>query len=290
MSKAIPGKHFWRIGVMLLLAGLIFSACSLRMTYNYLDWILLWYVDDYVSLTAEQDELFDQATIELLDWHRYFELPRYKDFIISIRDAQNSPMNRRQVLTFFDEISRLWETLLKKTAPHLIYLAQQLTDEQVEQIDKTLQDKHEELQEEYESRSMQKRLQFRRERAVELFDDWLGAVTDVQLRMIEEWSKKRHDTTSAWLAYRDKWRRHLIALLKARYETNFHRNMEEFLLNSRKLYTLVQTQVAAENRLHLAQLIAVISSALSTDQRTHLQQKLAGLATEINDLMEQENK
>lgn len=66
--------------------------------------------------------------------------------------------------------------------------------------------------------------------------------------------------------------------------------MEEFLLNSRKLYTLVQTQVAAENRLHLAQLIAVISSALSTDQRTHLQQKLAGLATEINDLMEQENK
>ena len=89
MAKTAHGRRLKSIGAILILAGLIFSACSLRLTYNYLDWIIPWYVDEYVSLTDDQENLFDRATVELLDWHRYAELPKYTEFIISIKDAQN---------------------------------------------------------------------------------------------------------------------------------------------------------------------------------------------------------
>ncbi len=273
---------------MLMLAGLIVSGCSLRITYNYLDWILPWYVDDYVNLNDNQEDFFDRATIELLDWHRYAELPRYTDFITSIKDAQNSPMSREDVEAFIDEISWLWKSLLKKAAPHLAQLARQLTDEQVEQINRALQDKNEELQKKYGSRSVKEQRQQRKEKTAELLDDWLGAVNDAQLQLIDQWSNDRQETTTAWLAYRDSWRVHFIALLMGRYEENFPQKMEEFLINPRKLYSPDYAQAAAENRVQFSQFVADISLVLSSDQRDHLQQKLADLAADLNELSEQE--
>ena len=284
MLKDIYGKKRKRVGILLLLSAVIFSACSLRMTYNYLDWIIPWYVDDYVNLTAQQEEFFDQATIELLGWHRSEELPRYTGLLTAIKDAQKAPMIQQEVLTFFDQIAELWQNLLKTAAPHLAVLARQLTDGQISQINEALLDKHAELEDEYGSTSPEQRDQERQEKTAEFLADWLGSVNEVQLQTVAQWSGKRNDTIAAWLAYRDNWRIRFIELLESRDAQDFSRKFEEFLLNPDTLKTAAYIQATRENRFGFAQFIADISAVLSSDQRTHLHRKLAELVDSLNDL------
>ena len=49
-----------------VLGTICMSACSIRIMYNYLDWIIPFYIDDYVTLTDHQEKLFDRGIIQFL--------------------------------------------------------------------------------------------------------------------------------------------------------------------------------------------------------------------------------
>ena len=77
---------FLRAGTVRLVAGLLVLAllagCSAnRFLYNRADTFVRWAVDDYVDLTSEQQQRFDDNLDVLLDWHRRAELPQYREFI-----------------------------------------------------------------------------------------------------------------------------------------------------------------------------------------------------------------
>ena len=44
---------------ILLIGLLALTGCSSKFAYNNFDWLVYWYVDDYVELTNEQEDLFD---------------------------------------------------------------------------------------------------------------------------------------------------------------------------------------------------------------------------------------
>ena len=65
----------YRIQFLLLLFCLFLgTACSNKFFYNQLDWLIPWYVDDYVDLTLVQKENLDKQVEMLLQWHRGEEL------------------------------------------------------------------------------------------------------------------------------------------------------------------------------------------------------------------------
>ena len=51
-----------------LLAAL--AGCSNSFVYNQLDWLIPWYLGDYVDLNREQQRAFKEQLGELLRWHR----------------------------------------------------------------------------------------------------------------------------------------------------------------------------------------------------------------------------
>ena len=60
-----------------VLLCLLLSACSTKLAYNYLDWILEWYVADLVNLTEDQEWQLNDALTKELAWHRKQQLPLY---------------------------------------------------------------------------------------------------------------------------------------------------------------------------------------------------------------------
>ena len=50
--------------ICLVLAVLV-SGCSFRFIYNHLDWWTNWYLDDYVTLSKQQQTLFDLSLIHI---------------------------------------------------------------------------------------------------------------------------------------------------------------------------------------------------------------------------------
>ena len=60
-----------------LSALVLLSACSNTFLYNQLDWIVPWYVDDFVDLNRQQRQDLKTQVRELLTWHRGEELATY---------------------------------------------------------------------------------------------------------------------------------------------------------------------------------------------------------------------
>jgi hypothetical protein len=239
---------------------LFMSACSMRIMYNYLDWIIPYYMDDYLSLTDEQEEFFDHATIQFLNWHRTNELSRYENFIVGLKESQAVPMSQQQVLQFFDNAEALWTSLLRESMPYLLGLSTQLSEKQLKEINGALREDIKELETKYGKQSDIQRREFLREKMYDVVDDWLGSVTDQQAAIIRLWSETRKNTTNGWLNYRNDWRKEFIALLNRRHSANFKDDMSNFLLNPQKIYKHTYRLAVSENRRHLAQVIADLST------------------------------
>ncbi len=286
--KSINYKKKKTLLTLLVLLTISLSACSFRMMYGYLDWILPWYLDDYVTLTDQQEKLFDRATFKFLGWHRSVELPRYADFFNSLKDAQVEPMSRQQVLLFFDELTEMWLALLSESMPDLILLAQDLSDNQVKQISTALQSDHRNLEEKYGDRDDQEQRRYYREKMVENLEDWIGSISDKQKYLTNKWSLSRINTTQEWLAYRNSWREKFIGLLNERKNPAFSVKMQQFLLQPQQFYTESYRHAVQKNSHGFAQLIADISSTFTPEQRAYFQKELAGVIVDLNYLYNQE--
>lgn len=266
---------------------LFMSACSMRVTYNYLDWIIPYYMDDYVTLTDKQEKFFDHTTIQFLDWHRTEELPRYENYIVGLKESQTAPMSRQQVLRFFGDAEALWTSLLSESMPSLLGLSTQLSEKQLKEINDALKDDIKELQNKYGKQNDIQRREFWREKMYDVVDDWLGRVTDDQSEIIRLWSETRKNTTDGWLAYRNNWRKVFIELLNRSHSANFKDDMTIFLLNPQRFYQRAYRLDVSENRRHFAQVIADLSTTFIPQQRQHLQHELDRIIGDLKELRDQ---
>src|SRR5512141_2690507 len=78
------GRHrrwtWCAMGLLVLLAG-----CSILSVYRYADWLILWQVDHYFDLTADQRHDLTQRLTPLLARHRQEAIPQYEAFLTQMR-------------------------------------------------------------------------------------------------------------------------------------------------------------------------------------------------------------
>ena len=67
--------------MFLLFAIFCLGGCSTKFAYNNIDWLIYWYIDDYIELTPKQEQAFDEKLSGWLEWHKQQELPQYLSHI-----------------------------------------------------------------------------------------------------------------------------------------------------------------------------------------------------------------
>src|SRR5690554_3242577 len=71
---------------LLLVTILLITGCSsTRLAYRYADWGIVWWVEDFVTLTKPQKRELNADIDELKQWHCSTELPRYQAWLHSLR-------------------------------------------------------------------------------------------------------------------------------------------------------------------------------------------------------------
>ena len=83
--------------LVLLLALVAISACSFKMVYNQLDYLIPQYVEDMVTLDDVLETKLEQRTLVLLNWHRKTQLLQYADWLRSVQQQVNDRMTQQQV-------------------------------------------------------------------------------------------------------------------------------------------------------------------------------------------------
>ncbi|WP_372987380.1 DUF6279 family lipoprotein [Marinobacter sp.] len=144
-----PGAMI-RATVLFLTIALLSACSSTRTAYRYADWGVTWWVDDYVSLTGEQEQQLAQDLDNLRQWHCTAELPRYRQWLDElVRDTRSGDLDREKVSYHQQRLFDFLPGLLEQATPTATNLLGSLSDEQVAELARNMARNHGEMDEKF---------------------------------------------------------------------------------------------------------------------------------------------
>ncbi|MGL1834569.1 DUF6279 family lipoprotein [Rhodocyclaceae bacterium SMB388] len=272
---------------LVICVSTLLAACgTVRYVYGQLDWIVPWYVRDYVRLDRDQRALLDMRLGERIAWHCTAELPAYAVFLREL-DADLAA-HRVDVDSLDRHVSRIEvfvRTLSEAIVPDLTELLGQLRDDQIEHLAARLEVRNEDMREKFLDGSPDELHAARVERMEKRLRRWFGQLDAGQRDLIERWSLELDPVTEAWLSNRIVWQQRFLTALELREERDlFLQRVSELLLDA-DAHTSEEHQASvATNRRLTLQLISDLHRDASPSQRARLGRELDSLASQLEGL------
>ncbi|WP_159650515.1 DUF6279 family lipoprotein [Vibrio atypicus] len=255
--------------------GVLLSGCSTKFVYNNMDWLFIEYLEDYVELNDEQEELVSDKIMLLSEWHRKEEIPNYIEHLDELIDLDLRAFTIEDLERQESKFQSHSDRLIQRVAPELFELAQQLTDSQVEELMNNIRVRHTKYKKKHQKLSERESRRNYAEKIAENVDDWLGSVTKEQKQLIKLWSQELSVTSLDWIQHQTKMRVEMNSLFMKRFDiARFEPHFEQLMFDPTSYYAPQLEQKIDHNRKVANQyLVQMINSA--TDKQTeHYREEL----------------
>ncbi len=273
-----------------LLVLLLFSltGCAVKFVYNQLDWLIPWYLDDYVTLDPLQEVKFDAQLESYLRWHRTQQLPEYADFLQWVAEASEDGFDRNEVDQIQLRSQAFADILFRRLGPSMVELLQQLTDAQIEEMYVNFAAENDEFREKYIEQKVVKQ-RFKRGKDIRKFiERWTGQLDDEQQLLIREWSQNYQLMGAEFIQSRLDWQARLKAALQKRQNTVAFETAVLELFAQRRMGRSDEYWERFEfNQQLIKQLYLDIDKTLSPSQRQRSIAKLNAYAQDFRELAAQ---
>jgi 6-pyruvoyl-tetrahydropterin synthase len=267
------------LGTLLLL-----GACSsANFVYNRLDFLVLWYVEDYVDLDQYQKQYTSDVLASLLLWHRTHELPDYLRILEQIEDNLSQPQTPEMVASVFTEFEAAWLRLEKKGLGLLLDLGVQLSDEQIDEFMEKLWQRQVEYKEEYLERTDDEFYEDNYEESVDSAREYLGPLSDKQSELLRELSRSLLRSDRVWLQERAEWLAELAVLLERK--PGWQERVREAVAARRNNASAESRRVYDHNLQLIYVVIAQLLDGRSEEQDAHLRDRLSSLREDLQALI-----
>lgn len=275
-----------RLILLSLSAALVLGGCSLRFAYTQLDWLVPWYLRDYVTLDAGQRSTLDERLAARLDWHCRNHLA---DYALSLRQAQGLLARPRieaaELAPYLERAEGWWRELLVELRPDARVLLAALQTAQVEELAQAFARREREARDEFLGGSVAEQHADRVTRMEQRLQRWFGRMTPAQRTRIAAWSRDLKPTTEAWLANRARWQAELLAALQLRGDAQaFGARLDALLAPQEARWSAGHRAAVAHNRALTLELLADLFNIATDAQRQHLVGEVAALAGQFESL------
>ena len=272
--------------VWVVIALFVVSACSsTTYVYNRLDFLLPWYMDDYVDLDAEQEAYLDELLVPFLAWHRAHELPVYLTALNRIEDSLNQPLTAEIVGTIVTEFELAWQRLQSEGLERLLDLGASLSDEQIAAFLEALWEQQREFEEEYLERDEEEFFEDNDDNTRDTFQDYLGKLSDDQKQWVRDGSRRLLRSDQVWLKERAQWLTELGILLER--EPGWQERVRVAISAKNNTMTPEYQRIYEHNMDAIYQLTAQVLNARSERQSRHVRGKLADVREDLETLIAQ---
>ncbi len=271
---------------MLCTALLVLSGCSsTKVAYRYADWGVVWWVEDYVTLTDTQKSVLYQDLNEFRAWHCAAELPRYRQWLDAVADdvAQRN-LTPTTLTAHQQQLQDFFSPMLDRTVPIATRLLASLSDAQVRELADNMAEKQKEMREEYLGEDPAATADGRAERSSERLERWFGDLNADQRTIVSRWSEQRDGQTEIWLQGRRNWQLALLDALERRRDPGFAEEVERLLRESETIRGEQYKAMMARSRSALTDLIYDIVAASDSSQLAHLQDRTVELKRDFQAL------
>ncbi len=277
-----------KIPLLIILVGTIaIIACSPKVLYPRLDWLIPWYIDDYISLDRSQSSQVSSRLNRQLDWHCHTQLPQYAEFLMSIRREvlAGQSLTIARLETYNDRLSQHWYALLERIGPDIIDILFSATDEQIAELFENLERKNRKKEIEYVELSPQDVIHNRQQRMQKQLKFWFSDLTDFQKQAVGEWSLQLEPMAAEWIAHRRTVQGAAQRLLvQGNHSADIRNQLMELIMSSRELRDSEYQRKIDFNTERTLVWLAELSQSLTPDQIAHFSGRIQSLVTEIDQM------
>lgn len=269
--------------------ALLVSGCAVRFVYNQLDWLVPWYLDDYIALEGPQKQLFDSRLDAYLQWHRREQLPLYAEFLEDVADRAMRGLKPSDIATIQRRTEELAQIMVIQLQPDMIELFAMATDKQVEKLFRKFAEDDTRFRKEYLEVSAREQRRQRAKEAQHYVERWTGSLRKEQRKMIDDWSQSYELMAEELLATRTAWQQEFRRILDMRqdrpaYEAAF----KQLLANPTFGRSDALQQKFDRNEQAVIALYLQLDHSLSPDQRKRMVKKLRSYAEDFRHLAKQQ--
>lgn len=270
MNHRLP-RQVTRILLLCLLVLQLGACSSTRLSYQFADRGVVWWVEDYVDLTGDQEDalLTDLRTMRDWDWHCQTQLPRYSDWLADLRrETARGELPPERIRFHRQQVAQFLEPLSDRVVPIASRLLASLSDEQVRQLVSNMEKEQAEDRREYLKEDTPEQAV---ERVVERSERWLGALNQRQIAIIREWVADREGATEAWLNGREKWQSAFANLLAQRDDADFEERLGDMIIHYQRYQGEAAANQAEQNADDIVELTHDLLVAADEQHWQHLQ-------------------
>lgn len=274
------------IGVFVL--SCLFACSSTRLAYNYLDWVISWYLDDYIQLNKEQDDYYDRQLDELLQWHRSDQLPRYVRFVDEMMLHINKPVHTDMLLERKNTMREFIRVFIARAAPDCIKLLLWLDPEQREAFYAAGAEKQQQFEEKYQDEPEIDRSKRLYKQMKKILKRFIGRLTDEQEHIVKRWADSLIGVQHLWLENRRIWLSTLQTVLEGSdTDTEKKRRLYQLLVEPEALWSTAYSRAVRQNEIRTLEMFSDIHNSMIEKQKKHLHASLSKLKKDFERLAEE---
>jgi hypothetical protein len=274
------------VGVVILCISLGLGGCSsTRLLYNQLDWLMVWYLDDYFDLDSDQKDELRTIVDANIEWHRATQLPRYAAFLREMELQAQMPATVATTEQNYWRTVDYWDDFMQHIVPSAYQFLILLTDEQIVELFERLEESNQELYEEYSGQNPEEREANRNRVTIKMVQRFTGKLNDDQKQFIAESLAGMEDASEDWVTNRREWQKQYRQLLESKPPT------EEYLAELERLFATPRSadspeyQERIDHNLQLSfEMISTLQNDLSDKQRARLRKRLTNIAEDFETL------
>ena len=268
-----------------LLLTLLAAGCTMSFTYNHLDWLIPWYVDDYVDLSRQQRQLLQGQLGPVLQWHREEELKRYLELLDRIEADLAGEVTAVQVRSWADEIIAEAERVEENMVSVALQFGATLSDEQLAEFMESVWEEHREYEEEFLGRSDEEYIEENKDNLEEFLERFTGRLNDEQDAVLLRAAESLQRFDGVWLEDHEQWLNTLGPLLQRK--PGWEDAVREAYANRTLRRSQQYEELLEYNMGVVSQAIADVLNRLNDKQRKHLDDEIEDFRSLVQRLLEE---
>lgn len=187
---------------LILISIFVLAGCTKKFFYNNLDWFVLEYLDDYVTLNQEQESLLEERLLFLAEWHKQEELPRYVDHLKEMETMTEEDITLNYLQQSRERFREHYNRIISKVAPELFSLSLLLTPQQQREFLLNVQKDYKKRNAKYADKTEKEVRKIVFENTEEWVTEWIGELNDDQQRYVTQFSNQVILNSPLWRNYR----------------------------------------------------------------------------------------
>ncbi len=277
-----------KLFIVLALILLCCSGCSrIALGYNYADWLLRYWINDYTSFNASQKEQIHLEVDNYLRWHRKNALPEYIAFLqhVNVAIDQQGGLTIDDVTRLRAEYGRLYQLTLEPVIRPAAHILSSLDNQQITELANTFAEQDHKKRKKMLHGSDQEMLDARAERHMKLVEEMVANVSSEQEEKITEIGLHIPFASGAYIDQREAQHALLIALLRDKAgEDQIAALFRQWLTVPEASRTPQQQQAIAAYESAMNEMTVRIVQLLTARQKRHLNEEITSYIDDFRKL------